>query len=90
MKILSSVYQKDTNLAYVYSQYLQKSPIYGFEKGEVFQELGQDTSVLRRNLIYDVPALKTFRAELFKKVPLFQFLEYHYDSQTGLGWPFFP
>lgn len=89
LKIVNAAYHSNKELMYIYAQYIQKWPGLDFQKGHFYKGLSQDTSVMRRRLLYEVPVLRTFKVKLFKAVPLYQFLEYHYDNETGLGWPFF-
>ena len=89
LKIISSVYE-DENIWYAYSRYLDYNPATNITYiGSSSQPLIFPTTEYRRQRSYVTSHIRTFRQKLMKAVPLYQLVEFHYNTTTKKAWPTF-
>lgn len=88
-KILSSVYE-DQNIWYVYSNHLIYYPKTNLTSiGYSSEPLKVRTDEYRKLKKYITGHIRTFRLRLMKAVPIYQLIDFHYNSITKMAWPTF-
>lgn len=90
LQVLNSVYSED-KVWYAYSKYTNNYVDQGrMVNGWVSQKLNLPINQYRtRDLVWMTSHLRTFRQQLMAAVPLYHFVEYHYDEATEKGFPRF-